>query len=393
MTRIKADFLDEPGLQQILAMLEKGGHQALIVGGAVRNALLGEPVADVDLTTDARPDRVIALAGAAGLRALPTGISHGTVTLLTEGTGPRPKSYEVTSFRHDIATDGRHAEVAFCDDLAQDAQRRDFTMNALYATADGRVLDPVGGLADLQGRRLRFVGDPRTRITEDFLRILRFFRFHAWHGAKGQADPAALAACRALADGLAHLSRERIGSEMLKLLAAPDPSEALHLMQDNGVLARVLPGAQLSLIDHLPKAAPPDALLRLAALGGDDPQRDLRLDNSAARELSRLARLSGERIDLRRAAYGYGAQTATRLALLLLARGETLPDDWRCQVSDAARQVLPLRAADLMPAITGPALGHALRRAEDHWIDSGFSASQDELLDVARKATSRKDTR
>ena len=227
---------DDPALARVLSALSAEGAQALVVGGAVRNALLGEPIADIDIATATPPGDTVRLAEAAGLRTVPTGIDHGTVTIIADGRG-----FEATTFRRDVETDGRHAIVAYSDNIDDDARRRDFTMNALYATADGRVLDPVGGLADLAARRLRFVGDARARITEDYLRILRFFRFLAWYGR--EADMQALAACHELRGGLAGISKERIGHEMRKLLAAPDPAQAVRLMAEAGVLPLVLPGA------------------------------------------------------------------------------------------------------------------------------------------------------
>ena len=206
---LAADWLAAPGSRSVMALLRAGGHGAWFVGGCVRNGLIGAPVEDIDITTDAHPDRVMALAKAAGINAVPTGIAHGTVTLIADH---RP--FEITTLRRDIATDGRRATVAFTDRLDQDAARRDFTMNALYATADGAVIDPTGqGLADLAARRLRFIGAPADRITEDYLRILRFFRFHAWYAdPAGGIDPDGMAACAALAEGIAGLSRERIGA-------------------------------------------------------------------------------------------------------------------------------------------------------------------------------------
>lgn len=386
MTRITADFLADPGLQQVIAMLEGGGHQALVVGGAVRNALLGEKVADVDMATDATPAQVIALADAARLRSLPTGLKHGTVTVLSRKGTP----FEITTFRRDVETDGRHATVAFSTDIAQDAHRRDFTMNALYARGDGTVLDPVGGLNDVLARRLRFVGDPAQRISEDYLRILRFFRFHAFYGAPGSADPTALAAIRRLAPGLMRLSRERIGTEMQKLLSAPDPCDALHLMQDSGVLALILPGADAALLPALIRLEPdhsqeaPDWVLRLAALGADDPKTALRLGNAPADQIATLKRLANWPLD--RAARRFGELAARRLALLRLASGQSLPSDWSEAIRRAQSRVFPLSAADLMPGISGPALGKALLAAEDHWIDGGFSATKPELLQVAQRA-------
>ena len=222
--RVSGAWLSDARTQQVLGLLADDGHTACAVGGCVRNALLGAPVTDVDIATSARPDRVMALAEGAALRAVPTGLAHGTVTVVAGGQG-----FEVTTLRRDVATDGRHARIAFSDRVADDAARRDFTMNALYARADGTVLDPLGGLDDLRARRVRFVGDPDNRIAEDYLRILRFFRFHAQYGANGP-DAEGLAACAAGADGLARLSAERVTAELRKLLAAPDPAPAVAAM-------------------------------------------------------------------------------------------------------------------------------------------------------------------
>ena len=385
MTRIQADFLRDPGLQRIMAMLEGAGHQALVVGGAVRNALMGQAVSDVDLASDATPEQVAALAHAAGLRVIPTGIDHGTVTVPSGHA-----AYEITTFRRDVGTDGRHASVAYSTDLDQDARRRDFTMNALYARADGTVLDPVGGLPDLRARRLRFVGDPKVRIAEDYLRILRFFRFHAWYGTPGEADRQALSAIAELTPGMSRLSRERIGAEMRKLLSAPDPCDALALMAGCGVLAQVLPGADATLLPALITAErrftkDPDWLLRLAALGGHDPRRDLRLSNAEDHELRTLHQ-HADTTPLPAAACRLGPRTARRLALLRLARGARLPEDWPEAIARAASARFPLQAADLMPAITGPALGHALSAAKDHWIDHDFRPTREELIALAHEA-------
>nr|MBA3325662.1 CCA tRNA nucleotidyltransferase [Paracoccaceae bacterium] len=237
--RIEAPWLGAPGPRAVCALLERAGRQAFFVGGCVRNALLGREATDVDVATDAHPEEVMRLAGAAGMKAVPTGIAHGTVTLAVEG-GP----VQVTTFRRDVATDGRRAVVAFADDIAEDAARRDLTMNALYARPDGTVVDPLGGLGDLRAGRVRFVGDAAARIAEDYLRILRFFRFHAWYGdPEAGIDAEGLAACAAARDGLTLLSRERIGAELAKLLAAPDPAPAAAAMAASGVLACVLPGA------------------------------------------------------------------------------------------------------------------------------------------------------
>ncbi|MRX49287.1 CCA tRNA nucleotidyltransferase [Paracoccus sp. S-4012] len=363
-------------------MLSDGGHAALIVGGAVRNGLIGAPVEDVDIATDALPARVQELAQAAGLRAVPTGIDHGTITVVTGGRG-----FEVTTFRRDVETDGRRAVVAFSDRVEEDAARRDFTMNALYATAGGEVIDPVGGLPDLTARQVRFVGNPAARIAEDYLRVLRFFRFHAWYGAPGAADPEALAACAEGAPGMARLSRERIGAETRKLLAAPDPSEAVALMAGAGVLAQVLPGADPATLPALIAAergagVAPDWLRRLASLHGDDPAEALRLSRAEAARLARLAPVPG-RFSVDAAGYRLGESAGRDAALLAQARGEPLPEDWPQRLAEAAASPLPISAADLSPPLQGPAIGQGLRAAEQAWIDSGFAMPAPGLIDVA----------
>ncbi len=363
--------------QPLLALLGDAGHQALMVGGCVRNALLGAPVGDVDIATDARPEQVLALAEAAGIRAVPTGLVHGTVTLVQDGQG-----HEVTTFRRDAETDGRHARVEFSQSLAEDAARRDFTMNALYARADGQVLDPLGGLPDLRARRVRFVGDPAARIAEDYLRILRFFRFQAQYGdPEMPMDAAALEACAAGAGGLARLSAERIGAEMRKLLAAPDPAPAVAAMDRTGVLAQVLPGGDsvpLGRLVALEGDLPPGALRRLLALGGDAGR--LRLTRAEGRALATArTALAG---DAPPAELGYrlGAEAARDVVLVRAARdADPPPPDWQAQVARGAAACFPLRARDL-PGLEGPALGAALREREARWIASDFTLDRAALL-------------
>lgn len=381
MTRITAPFLTDPALHRVLAALQSEGAQALIVGGAVRNALLGEPVSDIDISTSARPTDTIRLAEAAGLRAIPTGIDHGTVTLVAD-----TRAFEVTSFRRDVETDGRRAVVAFSDSIQDDAQRRDFTMNALYADASGRVLDPVGGLPDLAARRLRFVGEPRARIAEDYLRILRFFRFLACYGR--EADLQALAACTALRAGLRGISRERIGHEMRKLLGAANPGPALALMSESGVLPLVLPGADASDMAELVAAeqdfgtgALPRWPRRLVLLGADDPGEALRLSRDEARELDRIVQALP--LPPAIAAFRHGRRAAAQAVLIRSARGTAPPFGWCHDIARGDQAQFPLSAADLMPALSGPALGRALKRAETAWLDSGFTLEADALRDLA----------
>ncbi|MEO1641652.1 MAG: CCA tRNA nucleotidyltransferase [Pseudomonadota bacterium] len=378
MTRIDADWLTKTASQRACAVLTDAGYQAWFVGGCVRNALLGAPVSDLDLTTDARPDRVMALAKAAGVKAVPTGFDHGTVTLVID-----EEPFEVTTFRRDVATDGRRATVAYAEDIAEDARRRDFTMNALYAAPDGEIADPLGGLRDLRARRVRFIEDADRRIKEDYLRILRFFRFHAWYGDDGNGiDPDGLAACAENVEGLAQLSLERITAETLKLLAAPDPAPALASFAATGGLGQILPGAVASELaplvhlEHLHGIAP-DPIRRLAALGGD-PAASLRLSKTEAKHLDQVTGAMSPQ----ETAYRFGAEAGiARLLLEHAAMGTNPTPELLCDVKDAATQTCPVTAADFMPHLSGPALGAALRKAEVRWIQSGFTLTKDDLLD------------
>ncbi|MGJ8621842.1 MAG: CCA tRNA nucleotidyltransferase [Yoonia sp.] len=378
MTTITAPWLQNEAAQSICQMLTDAGYQAWFVGGCVRNALLGAPVADLDLTTDALPQAVMALAKAAHIKAIPTGIDHGTVTLVLDDT-----PFEVTTFRHDVATDGRRATVAFADNMHDDARRRDFTMNALYAGPDGQVADPLGGLPDLRARRVRFIEDADQRIKEDYLRILRFFRFYAWYGDPSDGpDRAGLAACAANVEGVQSLSAERVTAEMLKLLGAPDPAPATAAFASTGGLAQVLPGAQagnLAVLVHLEQenGIAPDPLRRLAVLGGS-PVDHLRLSREQARKLAQIS--SGELPTT--LAYRFGFQTG-RDALLVqsAALGQAIMAEVLDALKHAAGQVFPLKAADLMPTLSGPALGAALQQAEARWIASGFTLTKADLLD------------
>jgi len=380
-TRITGDWIEAGHVQAVLAMLEAGGHQALIVGGCVRNALLGQPVADVDIATDAVPERVMDLARATRLKPVPTGLEHGTVTVVAEGVG-----HEVTTFRRDVETFGRHAVVAYSTDVGDDAARRDFTMNALYARADGTVIDPLGeGLDDLRARRVRFVGQPADRIREDYLRILRFFRFTAWYGDAAEGPEAeALAAIAELAPGLDTLSRERVGHEMRRLLAAPDPAPALAAMRATGALARVLPGADdgaIAPLVHLEANLAPEPIRRLAALGGDAVAEALKLSKAEARRLEQLRAALGSDAGLAELAWRHGAALAQDAALLRAAlAGQPLPEGWADAVARGAAAVFPVRAVDLMPGLQGPALGARLAELEARWIASGFALSREQLL-------------
>src|SRR5712691_5313467 len=335
--------MEEPATRALLSALTEAGITARFVGGCVRDALLGRPIADIDLATPARPEEVSAALAKAGIKVVPTGIAHGTVTAVVNSPGP-PRHYEITTLRRDVETFGRRARVAFDADWAADAARRDFTINAIYLDPDGTLHDPVGGLADLAARRVRFVGEPATRIAEDVLRVLRYYRFAARFGS-GKGDPAARAACHAAVPLLPKLSAERVAQELIGLLGVEDPVPALRTMLEDGVLAAILPEA--TRLDRLKKlirieastrprlrrgAGSPDPIRRLAAL--------VQIDTDGALALAERLRLSSAWRDRllglappwpldpssdartqRHALYRLGAERYRDLALLIAAEG------------------------------------------------------------------------
>ena len=373
------------------AVLDALGPDARFVGGAVRNALIGRDVADIDIATPREPDEVTKRLTAAGLGAVPTGVEHGTVTAISSG-----KPFEVTTLRRDVQTDGRRAVVAFTTDWKEDAQRRDFTMNALYATADGEVVDLVDGVEDLKAGRVRFVGDATTRIREDYLRILRLFRFHAWYG-KGEIDSQALHAAAAEKAGLAHLSGERVQKELLKLIEAENPAPVLRTMAAAGILAELLPGplsiGRLERLAAIDSEAffTPDPLLRLAALLPDDTAvavevaTRLRLSNA---QMLRLEDIAGakEKIvsylsvkEVRKLLYRIDTGPFKDRVFLKWAEDpkDSNAVQWRMllAVADAwERPRFPLTGRDVMLAGVpeGPLVGKILAEVEDWWVDADF---------------------
>lgn len=369
------DFLSDPALAPVLAALP----EARVAGGAVRDVLLGRPVADVDLATPRKPDAVIEALARAGIRAVPTGLDHGTVTAVSQGRG-----FEVTTLRRDVETDGRHAVVAFSTDWREDAARRDFTINALSLTRDGDVFDYFGGIADLRNGVLRFVGEPATRIAEDYLRILRFFRFLA-QGAAHTADPAAVAAIRAGVPGLARLSAERVWHELSRILGAPDPGPAVSLMAKLRVLAAVLPeGADPSRLEHLLSGgAPADSLLRLAALLTGDPAtvaERLRLsiaerDRLIALRTAPVADPAAGDASLRRLLAEHASETLIGRTWLAFGFGANW-DALRQRLASMPRPVFPLEGRDVVAlgVAPGPRIGALLRAVRAWWLNGGCTA-------------------
>ena len=403
-----APWLMAPALQRLLALLSEGGEQARVAGGAIRNTLLGEAVGDVDIATTCLPDETVARAERGGYKAVPTGYEHGTITVVADSA-----AYEVTTLRADIETDGRRARVRFGRDWQADAERRDFTINALYADADGRIVDLVGGLTDIDSRTVRFIGDAEARIREDYLRILRFFRFFARYGS-GRPDAAGLKACARLKQGLDTLSAERVWSELKSLLAAEDPSRALLWMRQAGVLTAILPESEkwgIDAIHGLVRAErdlgwSAEPLMRLAAIVPPDAPRmaalaqRLKLANAERDRLVAWAATpqidhTASETELARLAYRAGrAGFDDRLRLALAsARARAFTDDTAMIEAGGYYRLkkfldgwtmpeFPLGGADLIaigiPA--GPKMGNALRDLEEIWIDSGFVLDRDALL-------------
>jgi len=397
-------WLTEKPLAQLIAVLDRDGEEARVVGGAVRNTLLSLPHGDIDIATTALPAAVMRRAQAAGFKAVPTGVDHGTVTVVIDS---RP--FEVTTLREDVETFGRHATVKFGRDWKRDAQRRDFTMNGLSLSADGKVHDDVGGIEDLKARRVRFIGDAATRIAEDYLRILRFFRFHAYYG-EGHLDAEGLHAAIAARAGLEQLSRERVRMELMKLMLAPHAVPVLAVMAEAGLLGPVLGGVPyLPSFSNMAKletacGLPPDATRRLGALGvwvAEDAERlwqRLRLSNAEHERLGALDgwwRISPAMRDAaaREMIYSLGPKSFTERVLLAWARSEagaydaswralaTLPERWTAPV-------FPLRAADFIArgVEKGPLLGAALDRAEAAWIEAGFPLERKALDQIINEA-------
>ena len=399
MTALKPSWRDEPAVRRLLAAFDAADIEARFVGGCVRDALLGIGGGDIDLATPAEPDAVIAALKKAKIKVIPTGVAHGTVTAVIP-----PRHFEITTLRRDVETDGRHAKVAFDAGWGEDAARRDFTINAIYLAPDGTIFDPVGGQADLDAHRVRFVGDPADRIAEDVLRILRYYRFEARFGG-GTGDREARAACRAAVDKLPTLSAERVSRELMRLLASPDPVRALKLMQDDGVLAAILPEA--ARLDRLERLLPlsEEALLRLAALLDVDPDgaravaERLRLSNAERDRLTGLSKPwpldpNGDPKAQRLALYRLGPERYRDLVRLAAADGRLTQPRLKELLEFAASwpiPAFPLSGDDVIALAIppGPRVGRLLAQVKRWWEESDFTAGRAACLAKLKEVASR----
>ncbi len=401
-------WFNDPALKRVFSLLNADGGEGRVVGGAVRNSLMGLAVSDIDVATTLTPDVVIERAKEAGIKAVPTGVEHGTVTLVIDR-----KPFEVTTLRADVETDGRRATVAFSTDWQTDAERRDLTINALYVGEDGEVVDLVGGLADIEKRNIRFIGDAATRIKEDYLRILRFFRFFAYYGS-GRPDADGLRAAAAARSKLSTLSAERVWSEMRKLLSAEDPGRALLWMRTVGALTEILPETEKWGIDAIPALIAtekalgwaPDPLLRLAAIVPPDAKRleamaaRLKLANAEAAVFKAWANAAPINDEMSTAAfdrllYRNGAEgITTRLKLALaVARGKAEGDMAEMARSARLNKLLdhagawvkpsfPVNGGDVMAAgiPSGRQVGETLAALEHQWVEENFASDRATLL-------------
>jgi poly(A) polymerase len=387
---VNEPWLQARQLREVMAALTAAGGEVRVAGGAVRNALLGVPVADVDLATTLLPEEVMRVCKAAGLGVHPTGLAHGTITIVNHGV-----PFEVTTLRRDVATDGRRAVVSFTKDWTEDAERRDFTFNAMYCDGNGKIYDFTNGYEDILKRRVRFVGKASQRIKEDYLRILRFFRFHANYGSQ-QMDEQALAACARARAGIRKLSPERVRQELLKILEAPQAVKALQVMAEHHILRNILPYTdEWRVLSRLPA----DGILRLFVLAEWPAtlQEALHLSNADAARLKRLAdapevspRLLPK--EQHRILYQLGTSAFRDAVQLSWARSRAKLDDaaWVGLLSLPERWAIPkfpVTGADLksIGVAAGPAMGRMLIDLEDWWLASDFKPDKDQLLEHARQ--------
>lgn len=375
-------WLRNPSAQKLSKLYKSFGYQVLFVGGCVRNTILKMPVTDIDLATDAQPEEIIKIAKENNIRFVPTGLAHGTITLIIDN-----KNYQITTFRTDFDHDGRYAKVEFTESLLLDASRRDLTINALYCNHVGEVIDPLNGLDDIKKQKIKFIGNPNERIKEDNLRILRFFRFQAIYGNKNlEIDSIALEACHNHKSKLAALSKERITSELRKILSAPNPLEVIIKMNETGVLNELFQKVSIDSLEAYLKTEEKfkiniNWLGRLLSLQVTQEEESLKLTRCEFKFLKQTKSAIENQIHVLEFSYYNGVENGKIYSILQNFRHNIiLSKNLLNQINSLATKKFPITAKDLMPEIRGKKLGEALRSLEDRWIKSNFTLSKKELL-------------
>ena len=375
-------WLRNPSAQKLSKLYKSFGYQVLFVGGCVRNTILKMPVTDIDLATDAQPEEIIKIAKENNIRFVPTGLAHGTITLIIDN-----KNYQITTFRTDFDHDGRYAKVEFTESLLLDASRRDLTINALYCNHVGEVIDPLNGLDDIKKQKIKFIGNPNERIKEDNLRILRFFRFQAIYGNKNlEIDSIALEACHNHKSKLAALSKERITSELRKILSAPNPLEVIIKMNETGVLNELFQNVSIDSLEAYLKTEEKfkiniNWLGRFLSLQVTQEEESLKLTRCEFKFLKQTKSAIENQIHVLEFSYYNGVENGKIYSILQNFRHNIiLSKNLLNQINSLATKKFPITAKDLMPEIRGKKLGEALRSLEDRWIKSNFTLSKKDLL-------------
>jgi poly(A) polymerase len=379
--KISADWLNKPSTRLVMGSLVSRGYQAYFVGGCVRNALLNTEATDIDIATSAHPKKVSEIMESAGLKALPTGIKHGTVTVVADR-----RNYEITTLREDIETDGRRAKVKFSESILKDAKRRDFSINAIYSEQDGTIVDPLGGIADIFEKRIKFIGDPYARIKEDYLRILRFFRFLALFGKEDKTHKIEIAALNDLKDGLDTVSAERKSDEILKLFTAPNLKYSIFLMEKANISSKIFDAYDYESLSNLKKFedrfdVAPCATRRLAAYTDDDLKSNLRFSNKLVKVHKVLREAAKSQKDAAELSYRYNEKIAWDSILVRSSLNGTEPSEKvfsRIKLGSVSK--FPVKSSDLTEYFSGPKLGEMLAYLEQKWIESDFTLNKEKLL-------------
>ena len=384
--KISADWLTKPSTQLVMQILLSGGYEAFFVGGCVRNTLFDFQATDIDISTSATPKRVMELMSQAGLKTIPTGIDYGTVTVVAD-----KQNYEITTFRKDIETDGRRAKVKFSGSVFEDAKRRDFSINAIYSEQNGTILDPLNVIADITDKRIKFIGDPYLRIKEDYLRILRFFRFLALFGREDETYKKEIAAINDLRDVLDGISAERKSDEILKLFSAPNPKYSVFLMETAGINSKIFDNYDYDSLDNLKKLedrveVSPSATRRLAAYTNDNLKSQLRFSNKIAKAHKVLREEAISKKDAAELSYRYNDKVALDIILVRSSLNSTEFVDSvfsRIKLGSAAK--FPIKSVDLVEYFSGQKLGEMLSCLEQKWIESDFTLNKEMLMSTIKQ--------